>query len=62
MKIQMLIGIVFRDGKVNTPYGPGDIIDVTESDAKQLIAEGAAVAMDEEPQPETKPKKTVKVI
>jgi hypothetical protein len=60
MKIQMLIGIVFREGKNNTAYGPGEVIDVTEAEAKQLIAEGAAVAMEEEPT-EAKPKKTVKV-
>jgi hypothetical protein len=60
MKIQMLIGIVFREGKVNTAYGPGEVIDVSEAEAKQLIAEGAAVAMEDEPA-EAKPKKTVKV-
>ena len=37
MKIQMLHGIVFRVGKVNTPYAPGEIVEVTEAEAKQLI-------------------------
>jgi len=61
MKIQMLHGIVFREGKINTAYSAGDIIDVTEAEAKQLIAEGSAVALEEQT-PEAKPKKTTKVI
>jgi len=61
MKIQMIHGIVFRVGKVNTPYAPGEIVEVTEAEAKQLIAEGSAVALDVEPT-EAKPKKTTKVI
>jgi hypothetical protein len=61
MKIQMVHGIVFREGKVNTPYAPGEIVEVSEADAKQLIAEGSAVALDEEPT-EAKPKRTTKVL
>ena len=61
MKIQMLHGIVFREGKINTAYSAGDIIDVTEAEAKQLIAEGSAVALEEQTT-EAKPKKTTKVI
>ena len=61
MKIQMLHGIVFRVGKINTPYAPGEIVEVTEAEAKQLIAEGSAVAMEDEPS-EAKPKKTTKVL
>lgn len=61
MKIQMLHGIVFREGKINTAYSAGDIIDVTEAEAKQLIAEGSAVALEDQ-NPEAKPKKTTKVI
>jgi len=61
MKIQMLHGIVFREGKINTPYSAGDIIDVTEAEAKQLIAEGSAIALEDQ-NPEAKPKKTTKVI
>lgn len=61
MKIQMLHGIVFRVDKVNTPYAPGEIVEVTEAEAKQLIAEGSAVAMEDEPI-EAKPKKTTKVL
>jgi hypothetical protein len=62
MKIQMIHGIVFREGKVNLAYGPGEIVDVDAVTAKQLIDEGSAVAMEDEPQPEAKPKKTTKVI
>jgi hypothetical protein len=62
MKIQMLHGIVFREGKVNTAYSAGDIIDVSEAEAKQLIAEGSAIAEEETPVAEPKPKKTTKVI
>jgi len=61
MKIQMIHGIVFRIGKINTPYAPGEIVEVTEAEAKQLIAEGSAVAVEEEPT-EAKPKKTTKVL
>jgi hypothetical protein len=61
MKIQMIHGIVFREGKVNTAYGPGEIVDTDEATAKQLIAEGSAVPLEDEPV-EAKPKKTTKVI
>jgi hypothetical protein len=60
MKIQMIHGIVFRIDKINTAYAPGEIVEVTEAEAKQLIAEGSAVALDEEPT--EKPKRTTKVV
>jgi hypothetical protein len=60
MKIQMIHGIVFRIGKVNTPYAPGEIVEVTEAEAKQLIDEGSAVAVESEPT--EKPKRTTKVV
>ena len=63
MKIQMLSGIVFRNPETKecTPYGAGDIIDVSEAEAKQLIDEGSAVALENEA-PAEKPKRTTKVV
>lgn len=63
MKIQMLSGIVFRNAETKecTPYGAGDIIDVSEAEAKQLIDEGSAVALENEA-PVEKPKRTTKVV
>ena len=63
MKIQMLSGIVFRNPETKecTPYGAGDIIDVSEAEAKQLIDEGSAVALENE-SPVEKPKRTTKVV
>ena len=62
MKIQMLSGIVFRDPetRICTPYGAGEIVDVSEAEAKQLIDEGSAVALESEPA--EKPKRTTKVV
>ena len=62
MKVQMLSGIVFRDAatKACTTYQAGDIIEVSEVDAKILIAEGSAVAVESEPT--EKPKRTTKVV
>jgi hypothetical protein len=63
MKIQMLSGIVFRNAETKecTPYSAGEIIDVSEAEAKQLIAEGSAVALENEA-PAEKPKRTTKVV
>lgn len=63
MKVQMLSGIVFRDAaaKKCTTYGAGDVIEVSEVDAKILIAEGSAVALRDEA-PAEKPKRTTKVV
>lgn len=63
MKVQMLSGIVFRDAdtKTCTTYGAGDVIEVSEVDAKILIAEGSAVALQDEA-PAEKPKRTTKVV
>jgi hypothetical protein len=63
MKIQMLSGIVFRDAetKACTPYSAGEIVEVSEAEAKQLIAEGSAVALENEA-PVEKPKRTTKVV
>lgn len=62
MKVQMLSGIVFRDAatKACTPYQAGDIIEVSDADAKILIDEGSAVAVELEPV--EKPKRTTKVV
>ena len=62
MKVQMLSGIVFRDAatKACTPYQAGDIIEVSDADAKILIDEGSAVAVESEPT--EKPKRTTKVV
>jgi len=62
MKVQMLSGIVFRDAetKACTPYQAGDIIEVSDVDAKILIDEGSAVAVESEPT--EKPKRTTKVV
>lgn len=63
MKVQMLSGIVFRDAetKAYTTYTTGDIVDVSDADAKILIAEGSAVALENEA-PAEKPKRTTKVV
>ena len=63
MKIQMLSGIVFRNAETKecTAYGAGEIIDVSEAEAKQLIDEGSAVALENEA-PAEKPKRTTKVV
>lgn len=63
MKVQMLSGIVFRDAdtKKCTAHGAGEIIEVSEVDAKILIAEGSAVALQDEA-PAEKPKRTTKVV
>jgi hypothetical protein len=62
MKVQMLSGIVFRDAETKkcTAHGAGEIIEVSEVDAKILIAEGSAVAVESEPT--EKPKRTTKVV
>jgi hypothetical protein len=62
MKVQMLSGIVFRDAatKACTPYQAGDIIEVSDVDAKILIDEGSAIAVESEPT--EKPKRTTKVV
>ena len=62
MKVQMLSGIVFRDAETKkcTAHGAGEIIEVSEVDAKILIAEGSAVAVESEPV--EKPKRTTKVV
>jgi hypothetical protein len=59
----MLSGIVFRDAetKACTTYQAGDVIEVSEVDAKILIAEGSAVALENEA-PVEKPKRTTKVV
>ncbi len=62
MKVQMLSGIVFRDAETKkcTAHGAGEIIEVSEVDAKILIAEGSAVVVESEPT--EKPKRTTKVV
>lgn len=62
MKVQMLSGIVFRDAatKICTPYQAGDVIEVSDVDAKILIDEGSAVPLESEPA--EKPKRTTKVV
>lgn len=59
----MLSGIVFRDAetKICTPFSAGEIVEVSEADAKILIDEGSAVALENEAQTE-KPKRSTKVV
>jgi hypothetical protein len=64
MKIQAL-----RDFAV-TPRGSsrvvyvaaGEFVEVIDVDGRSLVARGSAVEIEEQVPPETKPKKTVKVI
>jgi hypothetical protein len=64
MKIQAL-----RDFAV-TPLGlsrvvyvaAGEFVEVIDVDGRSLVARGSAVEIEEQVPPETKPKKTVKVI
>lgn len=53
MKVQLLHSMVYRvpGTKVNEVYHPGDVADLTDAEAAQLIAEGSAVALTDEPAP-----------
>lgn len=63
MKVQMLHSMVYRvpGTKLNEVYHPGDVVDLTDAEAAQLIAEGSAVAADRPaetaPASEAKPKR-----
>ena len=62
MNIQMLHSMAYRvpGTKITEAYHPGDVVDLSDAEAQQLIAEGSAVALTDEPAPaptEAKPKR-----
>lgn len=63
MQVQMLSGIVFRDAKTKaiTVYTAGDIVDLSNAEAKQLVDENSAVYV-EEPAPVVEKPKRTKVV
>lgn len=54
MQVQLIHRLVASDGNTHTVYEPGDIYDTTDADAELLIAQGSAVAIEDEPKPEVK--------
>ena len=54
MDIQMIHTLVHSDGNTHTVYEPGHIYTTTPEDAAMLIAQGSAVALEDEPKPEAK--------
>ncbi len=61
MKVQMLHSMAYRvpGTKITEAYHPGDVVDLSEAEAQQLINEGSAVPLTDEPAPapEAKPKR-----
>ncbi len=47
MEIQLIHRLVHSDGNVHTVYEPGDIYECSAADAKILIEQGSAVALEE---------------
>ena len=57
MEIQLIHRLVHSDGNVHTVYEPGDIYECSAADAKILIEQGSAVALEEIKTEKPKPKK-----
>jgi hypothetical protein len=47
MQIQIVIPMIEKIGDEYVPHGVGEIVEVTDADAKLFIAEGTAVAVEE---------------
>lgn len=60
MDVQLIHRLVHSDGNSHTVYEPGDIYTTTDEDGALLIAQGSAVALEDEPKPE--PKRTTKKV
>ena len=47
MQVQIVIPMIEKIGDEYVPHGVGEIVEVTDADAKLLIAEGTAVAVED---------------